>query len=137
MAKQIEFISRHSRVFSGFDSPDKSSRTEQNLRLSQAEKAIDMSNGRIPIIPPAVIARQVDTSDILPDEIQTMLGVYHSPFVDPATKARVHQRLRHAYADHISQREALAQAEESTRTTQKEAEFKAYLDKYMQGLATK
>lgn len=132
--KQKPYIDRHSRNFSGFDSWDKSSMTEQNLRLSQAEKAIDMANGRIPILPPATI-QQVDASEMLPDHLQTMLGVYHNPFVDPATKARVHERLRYAYADYISERESKAKEQESALKTQKEAEYTELLKKLKEDMA--
>lgn len=134
--KQVDFISRHGRQFSAYEQSDKSSMTEQNLRLSQAEKAIDMANGRIPIIPPAVMAPVPDSSDVLPAELQTMLGVYHSPFVDPATKSAVFRRLRNAYADHISQREAQAKADEDARSAQKEADYQAFLRRFKDDLAT-
>lgn len=132
--KQVDFTSRHARTFDGYDSPDKSSMTEQNLRLSQAERAIDMANGRIPVIPPANI-QMVDNSEILPDELQTMLGVYQSPMVDPATKSRVFERLRYAYADYISQREAEALEKENAHKKQKEDEYALLIEKLKQDIA--
>lgn len=134
--KQVEFISRHDRQFDGFDSPDKSSMTEQNLRLSQAEKAIDMANGRIPIIPTAIMQSPPDSSDVLPDYLQSMLGVYHSPYVDPATKSRLRRQLRDAYSEHMSTREAEAQAQLDASNSQKEADYKALLEKLRLDMAS-
>lgn len=121
--KQVEFISRHGRNIQAREMTDKSSMTEQNLRLSQAEKAIDMANGRIPIIPSAIIAQQPDPSEMLPDDLQTMLGAYHNPYIDPATRSQLFQTLRYRYADHIAKREAEQAEAEKAKLTAKEDEY--------------
>ena len=132
--KQVDFIDPHSRTFEPWDNLDKSSITEQNLRLSQAERAMDMANGRIPAIPPAQILSGAQP-DPLPEHIQSMMGLYHNPFIDPATKARVRNSLKSAYADYISERESLKAEQDKAALAQKEAEYADYLLRIKDDLA--
>lgn len=123
---------RHSRFFAP-SAVDVTSSTEQNLRLSQAEKAIDMANGRIPLLPPAVYTPP--SGELLPPELSAALALYHSPMTDYAVKASLLPRLKAQYAAYIAESSAKAAQEADALKASKEAEYAALLARLSSDIA--